>query len=151
MNEGQITDRANARRYVTETATRSHFTLVSTDTGARYTYRVRNGRLLGIVFIDLLVGADNKSDYEFIGSIRRGVYRHSAKSVIRADAPSAVAIDWFMIIVSRDGPIPSGVEFWHEGKCSRCGRMLTDPKSIAAGMGPVCREKAALLEEHCHG
>lgn len=27
-------------------------------------------------------------------------------------------------------------------RCSRCGRPLTDPKSIARGMGPVCAKKA---------
>lgn len=26
-------------------------------------------------------------------------------------------------------------------KCRYCGRMLTDPASVAAGAGPVCREK----------
>lgn len=26
--------------------------------------------------------------------------------------------------------------------CARCGRRLTDPTSIAAGMGPTCRQKA---------
>jgi hypothetical protein len=27
------------------------------------------------------------------------------------------------------------------GNCSCCGRELTDPASIAAGIGPVCAEK----------
>lgn len=27
-------------------------------------------------------------------------------------------------------------------RCARCGRPLTDPESIARGMGPVCAEKA---------
>jgi uncharacterized protein DUF6011 len=27
--------------------------------------------------------------------------------------------------------------------CDRCGRLLTDPESIARGMGPVCADKAA--------
>lgn len=28
------------------------------------------------------------------------------------------------------------------GRCRRCGRALTDPESIAAGVGPDCRSKA---------
>lgn len=28
-------------------------------------------------------------------------------------------------------------------KCSRCGRTLTDPKSVAAKLGPVCAKKRA--------
>jgi hypothetical protein len=33
------------------------------------------------------------------------------------------------------------VEFWHEGKCCRCGRKLTVPASIASGIGPECATK----------
>jgi hypothetical protein len=30
------------------------------------------------------------------------------------------------------------------GRCRRCGRLLTDPASIAVGLGPDCRAKIAL-------
>lgn len=42
-----------------------------------------------------------------------------------------------------DGRFPSGVEVRHDGRCSRCGRALTDPESIDVGMGPICRAKAS--------
>jgi hypothetical protein len=30
-----------------------------------------------------------------------------------------------------------------KGRCKRCGRLLTDPKSVADSIGPECRKKAA--------
>jgi hypothetical protein len=39
-------------------------------------------------------------------------------------------------------PFKHAVRFGHaEGKCSVCSRPLSDPESIAAGIGPVCRAK----------
>lgn len=31
-------------------------------------------------------------------------------------------------------------------KCKRCGRTLTDPKSVAAKLGPVCAKKSAAAQ-----
>jgi hypothetical protein len=33
------------------------------------------------------------------------------------------------------------VRFFHEGKCSACGRPLTNPESIQRGLGPICAER----------
>jgi hypothetical protein len=43
------------------------------------------------------------------------------------------------------GRIPETVEIWHEGRCCRCGRRLTVPESIYAGIGPDCAGKMAPL------
>lgn len=34
-------------------------------------------------------------------------------------------------------------------RCARCGRILTDPRSIADGVGPICKrkERAAIRRE----
>lgn len=37
--------------------------------------------------------------------------------------------------------LPPYVHVLHVGKCSRCGRRLTDMESILCGMGPECRKK----------
>lgn len=36
----------------------------------------------------------------------------------------------------------------HEGVCGACGRKLTDPKSIACGIGPSCRRKLNAERRH---
>jgi hypothetical protein len=38
----------------------------------------------------------------------------------------------------REGILGATLEFWHEGRCGRCGRRLTVPDSIASGYGPEC-------------
>jgi hypothetical protein len=39
-----------------------------------------------------------------------------------------------------------GFEFWHEGRCGCCGKLLTVPESISAGYGPVCLPRMGLKE-----
>ena len=42
-------------------------------------------------------------------------------------------------------PLSAAVAFGREtGECSCCGRELTDPSSIAQGIGPICKEKWGL-------
>jgi hypothetical protein len=44
----------------------------------------------------------------------------------------------------------AGIHYANEdsaGTCSRCGRVLTDPASIAAGIGPECAEQDAADRE----
>lgn len=40
--------------------------------------------------------------------------------------------------------IPSAVHIYHHGKCSVCGRKLTDAKSLRCGIGPTCRKRVGL-------
>ena len=118
-------------------------TIVSKRTGARYTYDIKrkeldDGRFLH--FVSVLVGPDNSSDYQFLGTIFGGQprgFRHGAKSKIAQNAPSASAFAWSWVNLDSDQ-----IEVWHSGSCSRCGRVLTDPQSIARGLGPVCAERA---------
>lgn len=115
-------------------------TLVSKFSGNRFTYQIKqkdldDGRFLH--FVSVLNGPDNTRDYVFLGTIFGGqFYRHSQKSRITHDAPSARAFAW-----SWDHLDSPEIEVWHSGKCSRCSRDLTDPESIARGLGPVCAEK----------
>jgi len=115
----------------------SKVTLVSKASGNRFTYTVKqkdleDGRFLH--FVSVLQGPDNQSDYAFIGTIFGGEqYRHGGKSKVSADAPSAKAFAWSWANLDSDE-----IEVWHSGKCSRCSRELTDPESIARGLGPIC-------------
>ena len=116
-------------------------TIVSLRSGARFTYLIKrkdleDGRFLH--FVSVLNGPDNSSDFEFIGTIFGGDrYRHGTRSRIAPDAPSAKAFEWSW----RNLGSPE-IEVWHSGECSRCGRELTDPESIARGLGPTCAEKS---------
>jgi hypothetical protein len=140
-HSAQIKSLADAWKYIT--GGKAVFTLVSRATQRRYTYRVRKGNR-GIFFADLMTGPDNESDYTYQGTVRLdGSYQQSkCDGCLPEDAPSIKALRWFLALAAtKDERGHPGVEVWHEGKCSRCGRRLTDPESIATGLGPVCREK----------
>lgn len=127
-------------------------TLVSLRTGARFTYRIRqkeadskfvhlNKPPQTLYFVSVLTGPDNSSDFEFLGTVFDGRdYRHGNRSQISRDAPSARAFAWTWQNLGSPE-----VEVWHSGECSRCGRELTDPESIARGLGPKCAERAGAI------
>ena len=111
------------------------FTVVNPRTTARFTFRVRASRDGKVHFVSVLNGADNASAYTYLGFIRDGAYRHGGqKARIGATAPSARAFAWFWDHVGN--PLPA--EVLHEGRCGRCGRVLTVPESIESGLGPEC-------------
>ena len=37
-----------------------------------------------------------------------------------------------------DKELEDYIELWHEGRCGKCGRVLTVPTSISTGFGPDC-------------
>jgi len=116
-------------------------TLVSVKTGTRFTYRVSAAPEGEALFVGLLSGPDNTSDYKYMGRISRGVFWAGRKIPrphdVGASAPSSKAFAWAWRALSR-GVLPDELEVWHEGRCGRCARKLTVPASIASGFGPEC-------------
>ena len=118
------------------------FTIVSKKTGARFTYRVlrrpldtANGEERYIHFVSVLTGPDT---YKYLGTVFNAErYAHGKSSQINVQAPSAQAFAWFWSDVET-----TKVDFYHAGKCGRCGRELTVPESIESGLGPECVRRA---------
>lgn len=126
-------------------AGRAKVTVVSLKTGARFTYKVvaksaedyHTQYPTKLYFVSVLCGPDNGADYSFLGTIfQDGTYRHSSRSNVSLNAPSAQAWCWLWMNITSEK-----AEVWHSGECGRCGRELTDPESIARGLGPTCAEK----------
>lgn len=121
----------------------ARFTILNTDTGNRFTYRMRkaenkNGayqRSGDLWFVSVLTGPENTNDYTYIGVVDHDGFRLTAKSRFTADAQSVKAFDWFFRHINN---LPANVEVYHEGRCGRCGRTLTVPESVASGFGPEC-------------
>lgn len=115
-------------------AGRALFTIKSKKTGQRYTYKVVRKDDHDMWHVRVLSGPDNTSDYNYIGFIGR-----TGKVFIpkrgKAITPSGAAFRWFL-----ENPESDRVEVWHEGRCGRCGRVLTVPSSLEVGLGPNCRE-----------
>jgi hypothetical protein len=126
----------------------AHVTFQSRKTSTRFTYRVQSAhgegafRASGVShFVSLLVGPDNAHNYEYLGCVYRGVvYAHGRKSKIAVDAPGAVAFAWVWRKLS-GGEMHPELAVYHEGRCGRCGRRLTTPRSIELGLGPTCEGK----------
>jgi len=104
---------------------------------SRYTYKVRKAEDSDLYFVSLLVGANNESDYLYIGCIneQRGFFQ-TAKSNHKGLAPALA----FGFIYARllNGVIDERTQIWHEGRCCKCNRKLTTPESIERGMGAEC-------------
>jgi len=121
------------------------FTIVSTATGKRFTFKVRGphkvGQKTAMRFVRVLSGPDNTSSYTYIG------YLHAqSKGVVNSgkagkpESPGYKALNWTLAQLVK-GKMPDGLEFYHAGKCGACGRTLTVPESIRTGLGPVCAGK----------
>ena len=140
----QITDAAKALKFIY--GGKAIFTLVSKVTGKRYTYRTRLGGDGGpLIFADLLTGPDNSSDYMYLGHFwARGSKGLMAGGKGNPSHPAFAALDWTLLML-HGNHMPSTLEFWHEGRCARCGRRLTTPESIESGFGPECVKKGVAV------
>lgn len=121
------------------------FTLKSMRTGEHYTFKVRAAipnadkpPTHWSVFV--LSGRDNSRDYRLIGRLweYNGVVLFTHE-VLRP-SPAAAGFNWCWMHLERCG---ERFEFNHAGRCGRCGRLLTTPESVAAGIGPECQDKMA--------
>lgn len=54
------------------------------------------------------------------------------------------AINGLLWVLNKGDNLPKEVKVYHHGKCSVCGRKLTDSESIKRGIGPTCRAKLGL-------
>lgn len=124
----------------------AYFTLRSKVTGARYTYRVYQGkkaklRGVEVYYVELMRGRDNNNDYAYFGWIKDNLFMHDKqRGRVTAEANSVVAFDWFWryVILARSEKARAIIEVWHAGRCARCGRRLTVPESLTSGYGPEC-------------
>jgi Family of unknown function (DUF6011) len=137
---GKIEDPAHVKTFLL--AGNAVFTLVSLKTGERHTYQVRvTGEGKGTVthFVSLL---NEEGKYDYFGHVYRYTeYTHGRKARVHEGAPSSVAFRWFWqkIVEEEKRPEDLKCEVWHEGRCSSCGRPLSDEEGVDSGIGPECR------------
>lgn len=118
----------------------------------RYTFRIKKGDedkdrgRKAPFFVKLLIGCnnENENDYAYMGMITlwngKPSFRLTSASIkahLTEDDKRIKAFRWTFDPLTK-GEMPRGVEIWHEGRCSRCHRMLTDDESIKRGFGPIC-------------
>jgi hypothetical protein len=114
---------------------KSIFTLRSRKTGERFTYKVKK-KHPDLFYVSVL-----GSGYEFVGTIQKRRFFVASKSGRTLDDIQVRAFKWSLDHLET-GKLPSELEFFHEGRCARCTRRLTDPVSIQLGFGKECAGKA---------
>lgn len=140
------------------TAGRAIFTLELATTFAQannlpphYTFKIKKKEAekqgeRDAYFISLLTGPNNTSDYTYLGLLNK-----ESGDVILTKASKYQADSWVVKLLRRTlirvwaGEQKmledAGFSLHHEGRCGRCGRVLTVPESVESGLGPECAGK----------
>jgi len=119
------------------------YTIVNERTGNRFTFKTKEGKSnKNFLNIHVLTGPDNTSNYSILGYIGKHNwnFQTSQFSTISTDAQSFKVFQWVYNHL-RNNTLPDYISVYHHGKCSRCGRNLTVPHSIEAGIGPECMKQ----------
>jgi hypothetical protein len=143
---GKIENGGEAREFVL--AGKARVTLKSLVTGDHFSYRITKNKprpeyeYREMWFVDLLSGPNNELDWRYMGVIdarQDYQFRVTDKSAVK-EGKGKEAWEWVWEKL-RQGVMDERVEVWHEGRCGRCGRLLTTPESISRGLGPECAQK----------
>jgi hypothetical protein len=135
---------------------RAEFTMHDESKAAHITMKVKQAKGKPIWFVKLLQGPEI---YMFLGTLYENaqnqiMFKQGKDSVLSELDPrilylKAVLMRLNVRRLSKAGQVPAKLErfnapfptyfhFLHVGKCGCCGRPLTNPESIATGIGPVC-------------
>ena len=140
---GQITSPDQALKFMF--AGKATVTLKSGKTGSHITFKVKAPKDRKpdgpSHFIAVRTGGPGETIFAYLGFMTStGQYVHGRKSKIEAFDQRVRAFK-FALANLQLKQMPPNCEIWHEGKCGRCARKLTDPTSIASGFGPECITK----------
>lgn len=140
-NNCEINDLEKIKEFIF--AGKAIFTIKSLKTGTHFTFKIKKKVLDekdDLFFVYVLINSDDM--YKYIGTIfNQNTFRLTSKSKISNDAQSYKAFEWFFRhLMSGDlNNRNKQISFYHEGKCGRCGKALTNPESIESGIGPTCK------------
>lgn len=102
----------------------------------------------------LLTGPDRSHDWKYMGTVKmvswpnidnkggrdeRLVFRTSPKALPSTTGKPTDALAWALRVISYQQSLAVAT-IRHMELCGRCGRQLTEPESIARGIGPDCWE-----------
>lgn len=124
-------------------AGKSIFTFLNTQSGNRFTFKIKASKDSNLFFVSVLTRPDT---YTYIGTCIEGSFKHGRKSSISEDAQS-VKVFQYVLGKLKAGDLAEFIEVWHEGHCGKCGKRLTVPSSIESGLGPECIKTLSKMEK----
>jgi hypothetical protein len=127
------------------------FTIVSAKTDNHRTFKIstnRFGQCKGRRFVSILVGRDNTRTYLGFANIMNDkivVWKNKQTPNGKGFYEICAKMLRSLFIEGEKSPYQKQIKSMEGAKrCIRCNRLLTDPESIEAGMGPECRGKGIL-------
>lgn len=118
------------------------FTLESTKTGRRYTYKVVTQKYRPEnCLVKLLIGENNLEDYKVLGAFNKKTLEYHNFNFLAQEAYPVKAIMYFLSHIDN---LPSNLNVYHQGKCCFCGRELTTPEALRRGYGRKCAKAKGL-------
>ena len=117
---------------------------VENDSGEHFTYRVEKKKAEknypDAWFVRVMTGSDNLTHYQYLGILETdyGKVRLTRASKFLPEDKQTRVIQWALGKIWSQGDLPVGYQIRHNGHCSRCGRVLTNPESLDTGIGPEC-------------
>jgi hypothetical protein len=124
-------------------AGKSVVTFMNTNTGNRFTFKIKSAKDSNLFFVSVLTNPDT---YTYIGTCIEGNYKHGRKSSISQDTQS-VKVFHYVLNKLKANSLADFIEIWHEGHCGKCGKRLTVPSSIENGLGPECIKTLTKMEK----
>ena len=116
------------------------------------TLRLKGAKRMKMRFSGIMISPSKSGEQLYVCSLtetevgRFGTQPKYLGKVTKAGLDSRLSDDVKAVIMAAaDDPLTAAIKYGKEsGNCSCCGRELTDPASIEAGIGPVCRDKFGL-------
>ena len=122
------------------------FSIENMNTGTRYSYLVQKSKdNENLYFVKV---KESGQHYIYAGTLYKyddgsvGYKQGKNGNYAQADPPIRGLLYIFKF---NDRPIPPPMLMFHHGRCSVCGKRLTDAESIRMGIGPTCRKKIGLF------
>lgn len=116
-------------------------TLESGKTGSHLTYKIQRSKNdNNLYFIKSLRGSDNTNDYVYIGCYFADTKTFVAEKKYKDKDVNSwpKSIRAIRYLFNNLDNVPDTLTVYHNGRCCRCGRILTTPESIKKGIGPEC-------------
>lgn len=139
------------------------FTIKSTNTGAKFTFKIKKARKGEKWWVSMLTGPDNTSHFKYIGFIeckgkKEITLQPSEVKINIKDCTFCIdernisfnkskGFQFFEYVITK---LMAGVQdikgllIWKSTKCARCGRKLTDEDSADIGIGAKCLSLMAI-------
>lgn len=89
-------------------------------------------------YLGFIKTVNDSTTYSHVFYLPKGNDRWSE---LKKEYASAFGFSFRHILANR---IPDKLQFYHTGRCGYCGRPLTDPESMARGIGPTCLKHLGL-------